>query len=70
MKKTLKTLTLSATLAAMFLSAGAFAGMNNHVAQKALVQNANITVINKTSALPLKGQMTTESCTVNSCTEV
>lgn len=70
MKKTLKTLALSATLAAMFLSAGAFAGMNNHVAQKALVQNANITVITKSSALPLKGQMTTQSCNFNRCIEV
>jgi hypothetical protein len=65
MKKSMKTLTLSATLAVMFLSAGAFAGAER--ATPALVK-ANVTIIHKNSIWPLKGLITTEVCAVTRCT--
>ncbi len=64
MTKTLKTLTLSAALAAMFLSAGAFAGAT---ALAPMMKNTNITIIHKNSQWPVKGQITSDACAVNRC---
>jgi hypothetical protein len=66
MKKTLKTMTLSAALAAMFLSAGAFAGAGVH---KYPAFNKNVTVIHKNSAWPVKGLITTNACAAIRCVE-
>jgi hypothetical protein len=67
MTKTLKTLTLSAALAAMFLSAGAFAGASSSTS---LVVKTNVTIIHKNSQWPIKGQITTDVCTVRKCVAI
>jgi hypothetical protein len=66
MTKTLKTMTLSAALAAMFLSAGAFAGAKPSAA---LMVNNNVTIIHKNSAWPVKGQITSNPCAAVRCVE-
>jgi hypothetical protein len=65
MTKTLKTMTLSAALAVMFLSAGAFAGANT----TPMIVNTNVTIIHKNSAWPVKGQITSNACAVLRCVE-
>ncbi len=65
MTKTLKTMTLSAALAVAFLSAGAFAGANT----SPMIVNANVTVIHKNSAWPVKGQITSNACALTRCVE-
>ena len=65
MTKTLKTMTLSAALAVMFLSAGAFAGANT----TPMIVNTNVTIIHKNSAWPIKGQITSNACAVSRCVE-
>jgi hypothetical protein len=64
MTKTLKTMTLSATLAAMFLSAGAFAGVTRPAS---LGLQKNVTVIYKNSAWPIKKS---ESCNAVHCIDI
>jgi hypothetical protein len=64
MTKPLKTLTLSAALAALFLSAGAFAGAP--VIAPAILKT-NVTVIEKNSHWPIKGQITSNVCAVKRC---
>ena len=64
--KTIKTITLSAALAALFLSAGAFAGAGSMPMPKL---SANVTVIHKNSAWPLKSQISTDVCAKVRCTE-
>jgi hypothetical protein len=64
MTKTLKTLTLSAALAAMFLSAGAFAGASS---PQPVITKANVTIIHKNSQWPIKGQITSNACAVKRC---
>jgi hypothetical protein len=64
MTKTLKTMTLSATLAVMFLSAGAFAGANTN---KTMMVKTNVTIIHKNSAWPMKGQITVVACAAKRC---
>lgn len=66
MTKTLKTMTLSATLAVMFLSAGAFAGANT----TPMIVNTNVTIIHKNSVWPIKGQITSNACNIKRCVEV
>ncbi len=65
MTKTLKTMTLSAALAVMFLSAGAFAGANN----APMIVNTNVTIIHKNSVWPIKSQITSNACAVRRCIE-
>jgi hypothetical protein len=67
MTKTFKTMTLSAALAAMFLSAGAFAGANH---APNLIVKANVTIIHKNSVWPVKGQITSNTCAAVRCVEV
>jgi hypothetical protein len=69
MIKTLKTMTLSATLAVMFLSAGAFAGAD--MPSKKIVNSnvTNVTIIHKNSAWPVKGRISVQSCKVLRCVE-
>jgi hypothetical protein len=64
MTKPLSTLILSAALAALFLSAGAFAGAPA-IAPK--IVKANVTIIHKNSHWPLKGQITSNACAVKRC---
>jgi hypothetical protein len=64
MTKPLKTLTLSAALAALFLSAGAFAGAP--ISTPAIVKT-NVTIIHKNSQWPVKGQITSNVCAVKRC---
>jgi hypothetical protein len=67
MSKTLKTMTLSAILAVMFLSAGAFAGANG---TKTMSVGTNVTIIHKNSAWPMKGQITVDACAAQRCIAV
>jgi hypothetical protein len=64
MTKPLKTMTLSAALAALFLSAGAFAGAPV-IAPK--IVKANVTIIHKNSHWPIKSQITSNVCAVKRC---
>jgi hypothetical protein len=64
MTKILKTMTLSATLAVMFLSAGAFAGANT---TKLMMVNTNVTIIHKNSIWPMKGHITVNACAARRC---
>ena len=52
-------------LTVAFLSAGAFAGSG--LTPAARPQGANITVIIKNQAWPVKGQITLEACRINPC---
>ncbi len=67
MTKTLKTMTVSAALAVMFLSAGAFAGANT---TKLMMVNTNVTIIHKNSVWPMKGQITVNACAAKRCVAV
>ncbi len=67
MTKTLKTLTLSAALAAMFLSAGAFAGASSPLP---MVVNTNVTIIHKNSHWPFKGKVVVDACATSRCIAV
>jgi hypothetical protein len=64
MTKPMKTLTLSAALAALFLSAGAFAGAPV-IAPK--IVKANVTIIHKNSHWPVKGLITFDACALKRC---
>jgi hypothetical protein len=68
--KTIKTLTLSATLAAMFLSAGAFANVSASKApgETPVAIKANLTVIHKNSPWPKK--LPLNPCAIKRCVEV
>jgi hypothetical protein len=66
--KTIKTISLSTALAVAFLSAGAFAGVQAPFPKFAASPKiTNVTVIRKSSAWPLKGQISTEACTLHRC---
>ncbi len=66
----MKTLIATATLAIMFLSAGAFAGSDNRTAATAKSQIVNVTVIAKNSQWPVKGQISFNTCAVNRCIDI
>lgn len=66
----MKTLTATAALTVMFLSAGAIAGNDPHQPRATLVQPANMTVIMKNQSWPVKGRITVESCKLNRCIDV
>jgi hypothetical protein len=63
----MKTVLATATLAIMFLSAGAFAGNDNHTARVAKSQITNVTVIAKNGQWPVKGQYSLDACSVRRC---
>jgi hypothetical protein len=67
MTKTLKTMTVSAALAALFLSAGAFAGANSTAP---MVVQTNVTIIHKNSPFPMKGRITADVCAFKGCIDV
>lgn len=64
MTKSLKTLTLTAALAAMFLSAGAFAGASSPAPQ---IVKTNVTIIYKNSAWPYQGRVVVKTCAKSRC---
>ena len=61
----MKTFASIIILTVAFLSAGAFA-QNNMPAQ---IHKANITVVFKNQAWPVKGQIIIDSCKINRCRE-
>lgn len=66
--KTIKTLTLSATLAAMFLSAGAFAHVASPIKGTTIqTAKANVTVIRKNSQWPAIIRLS--ACDLRRCVE-
>ena len=73
----MKTLTTSIILSVMFLSAGAFAGAS-HTTQHSPSAPAvaveskpeNVTVVGKTSAWPLAGNISVEPCSHRRCVEI
>ncbi len=67
MTKSLKTLTLSAGLAVMFLSAGAFAGASS---PKPLLVKTNVTIIHKNSNWPFKATVKIAPCVKTRCIAV
>jgi hypothetical protein len=67
MTKTLKTMTLSATLAVLFLSVGAFAGANT---TSTMIVNTNVTIIHKNMIWPIKGMITVNACAAKRCVAV
>lgn len=67
--KTIKTLTLSATLAAVFLSAGAFAHVTKPVTTPSNpVIQANVTIVHKNSQWPMIIRL--KPCDLRRCVEV
>jgi hypothetical protein len=67
--KTIKTLTLSASLAAVFLSAGAFAHVAKPVAEPSKpVIKANVTIVQKNSQWPMIIRV--KPCDLRRCVEV
>jgi hypothetical protein len=66
----MKTLTATALLSIMFLSAGAFAG-NTQAPAIADANNAvNVTVAVKNQAWPPAGNITVETCKLNRCIDI
>jgi hypothetical protein len=67
--KTIKTLTLSATLAAVFLSAGAFAHVTKPTIEPSKpVIKANVTIVHKNSQWPMIIRL--NPCDLRRCVEV
>jgi hypothetical protein len=67
--KTIKTMTLSASLAAVFLSAGAFAHVTTPVtAPSKPVIEANVTIVHKNSQWPKLVRL--NPCDLRRCVEV
>ena len=60
----MKTLISVVILTIAFLSAGAFAE------QPVQIQKANITVVYKNQAWPVKGQIAIDSCSFNACIDI
>jgi hypothetical protein len=65
LEEDMKTPIATFILTVAFLSAGAFAG--NELKLAARSHDANVTVITKNQAWPLKGQITLEPCRINPC---
>jgi hypothetical protein len=63
----MKTLIATAPLTIMFLSAGAFAGNDTHMAIVAKAPISNVTVITKNGQWPVKGQTSFDACSVRRC---
>jgi hypothetical protein len=63
----MKTALATATLTIMFLSAGAFAGIETKTAPVAMSPVTNVTVIAKNGQWPVKGQYSLDACSVRRC---
>jgi hypothetical protein len=67
MRLKMKTLIATATLTVMFLSAGAFAGSDKNLTQLAANPIVNVTVISKNSQWPVRGNISTDACSLRRC---
>jgi len=63
----MKTVLATASLTIMFLSAGAFAGIETKIAAVATPPVTNVTVIAKNGQWPVKGQISLDACSVRRC---
>ncbi len=63
----MKTITATAALTIMFLSAGAFADSDRTSVQTAANPIVNITVISKNSHWPMVGQISSDACAQRRC---
>lgn len=66
----MRTLTATAILSIMFLSAGAFAGDNRAPATVKPIKNENVTVMIKNQAWPVAGQISVDPCSANRCIDI
>jgi hypothetical protein len=66
----MKTLTATALLSVMFLSAGAFAGDSHNVTAPILAKSVNVTVVQKNQAWPVAGQISVEPCSASRCIDI
>ena len=66
----MKTLTMTAILSVMFLSAGAFAGDSQTRIATAPAQVENVTVIVKNQVWPAAGRITVDPCKFNRCIDI
>jgi len=66
----MKTLTMTALLSVMFLSAGAFAGDSRTPIAAAPAQAENVTVIVKNQAWPSAGKISVDPCRFNRCVDI
>lgn len=69
----MKTLTTTAILSIMFLSAGAFAGESRNaqpVAPAAVINASNITVVEKNQAWPPAGRISVDPCQYELCYDI
>ncbi len=66
----MKTLTATAILTVMFLSAGAFAGVSHRQTAAAVGGTVNVTVAVKNQAWPLAGRISVEPCSASRCIDI
>ena len=65
----MKTVIATALLTVLLLNAGAFAS-DNRAYLRSRVRDANITVMTKNQAWPVRSQMTIEPCALTACVGV
>ena len=61
-EETMKTTAATLALTIMFLSAGAFAGSNQHASHRTLAMDANVTVIEKNQNWPVLIESPVKAC--------
>lgn len=68
----MKTLTATAILSIMFLSAGAFAGDNRKApdVNVSTIKAENVTIVNKNQAWPPAGRISVDPCSFNRCIDI
>jgi hypothetical protein len=66
----MKTQFAAIALAALFLSAGAFAGNDSVTIRTAVADAGNVTVIEKNSPAPVKTDAVIHTCGVNRCVDI
>ncbi len=66
----MKTLTATAALTVMFLSAGAFAGSGNVSPPVLAGHKTNVTVITKNQAWPVRRQIAVTACDISRCIDI
>lgn len=66
----MKTHLAAIALAALFLSAGAFAGNDDATIRVASADAGNVTVIEKNSVSPVRTDATIHTCGVNRCIDI
>lgn len=66
----MKTLSTTVLLSIMFLSAGAFAGVNHKVNPTVTAKGPNITIAVKNQTWPVAGRITVDPCNANRCIDI